>query len=140
MGYITYNNSKEYIEMGGVHLHRLEFDIKFYDKTDGTKPAKDFILELPPKMRAKVLRIIDMLETNGTDLREPYSKHLNDGIFELRAQIGSDISRVLYFFMIGRKAVLTHGFIKKTQKTPPTEIDKAKQYRTEYLNREENRK
>lgn len=121
-------------------MHRLEFDIKFYDKTDGTKPAKDFILELPPKMRAKVLRIIDMLETNGTDLREPYSKHLNDGIFELRAQIGSDISRVLYFFMIGRKAVLTHGFIKKTQKTPPTEIDKAKQYRTEYLNREENRK
>jgi len=119
-------------------LQNSDFDVKFYDKADGTKPAKDFVLELPPKMRAKVLRVIDMLETNGSDLREPYSKHLSGGIFELRAQVGSDISRVLYFFMIGKKAILTHGFIKKTQKTPPSEIDRAKQYRDEYLNRKEN--
>jgi phage-related protein len=115
----------------------LEHDIKFYDKADGTKPAKEFILELPPKMRAKILRIIDMLETNGADLREPYSKYLNDGIFELRAKVGSDISRVLYFFVVGRKVILTHGFIKKTQKTPPSEIDRAKKYRAEYLSRRE---
>jgi len=61
-----------------------EFEVKFYDKPDGTKPAKDFILELPPKMRAKMLRTVDMLETNGSELREPYSRHLDDGIFELR--------------------------------------------------------
>jgi phage-related protein len=123
-----------------VYLKKLEFDIKFYDKADGSKPAKDFILGLPPKMRAKVLRIIDMLEINGSELREPYSKHLTDGIFELRAQFGVDISRVLYFFMIGRKAILTHGFIKKTPKTPPAEIEKAKQYRADYLKREEKQK
>ena len=117
-------------------MQKSEFDIKFYDLQDGSKPAKDFILKLPPKMRAKVLRTIDMLETNGTNLREPYSKHLNDGIFELRVQIGSDLSRVLYFFMVGKKAILTHGFIKKTQKTPPPEIDRAKKYRTEYISRE----
>ena len=120
-------------------MQKLEFDVKFYDKADGSKPAKDFVLELPPKMRAKVFRAIDMLEINGGNLREPYSKHLNDGIFELRAQVGSDISRVLYFFMIGKKAILTHGFVKKTQKTPPSEIDRAKKYREEYLSREENR-
>ena len=96
-------------------------------------------MELPKKMRAKVYRAIDMLESNGADLREPYSKHLNDGIFELRAQIGPDISRVLCFFMVGKSAVLTHGFIKKTQKTPPSEIDRAKKYRAEYLNREEHK-
>jgi len=79
-----------------------------------------------------------MLETNGADLREPYSKHLNDGIFELRAQVGTDLSRVLYFFMIGKKVILTHGFVKKTQKTPSSEIEKAKQYRDDYLSREEN--
>ncbi len=45
-----------------------------------------------------------------------------DGIFELRAQQGSDITRVLYFFQIGNKAYLTNGFTKKTQKTPPSEI------------------
>ena len=119
-------------------MRELEIDVKFYDLADGTKPAKDFVLELRPKMRAKVYRAIDMLETNGADLREPYSKHLNDGIFELRAQIGSDISRVLYFFMVGKKAILTHGFIKKTQKTPPSEIDRAKKYRAEFLSRKEN--
>ena len=119
-------------------MEELSFEVKFYDKADGSKPTKDFILNLPPKMRAKILRLIDMLETNGSDLRKPYSKHLDDGIFELRGQVGSDISRVLYFFMVEKKAILTHGFIKKTQKTPPSEIKLAKKYRDEYLSRKEN--
>ena len=54
------------------------------------------------KMKAKLLWTIAYLESAGTDIREPYSKHLNDGIFELRAQVGTDISRVLYFFMVGQ--------------------------------------
>jgi len=116
-----------------------KFDIRFYDKKDGTKPAKDFIAKLSPKMKAKVIRAVGMLKNNGSELREPYSKHLDDGIFEIRAKIGSDISRVLYFFLVGQKVILTHGFIKKTQKTPPSEIDRAKRYRTEYLNREVNK-
>ena len=119
-------------------MQKSVLDIEFYKKADGSEPAKDFVLGLPPKMRTKVYRTIDMLETNGTDLREPYSKYLNDGIFELRAQVGSNISRVLYFFMVGKKAILTHGFVKKTQKTPQSEIDRAKMYRDEYFNRKEN--
>ena len=84
-------------------------------------------------------RTIALLETVGTALREPYSKHLNDGIFELRALIGTDISRVLYFFVIGNRAILTHGFIKKTDKTPLSEIERAKEYRSEYLGRKDDR-
>lgn len=93
-----------------------EFQILFYDKPDGTEPAKDFILSLDTKMQAKMLRTIQLLSDNGTHLRMPYSEHLTDGIFELRAKVGSDISRVLYFFVIGKKIILTNGFIKKTQK------------------------
>ena len=119
-------------------MDKSEFDVRFYDLADGSKPARDFILGLPPKMRAKVLRLIDMLETNGSELREPYSKHLDDGIFELRGQIGSNISRVLYFFMIGKRVILTHGFVKKTKTTPPSELKLAKKYRDEYLGRKEN--
>lgn len=52
--------------------------------------------------------------------------------------MGSDISRVMYFFVVGRKAILTNGFIKKTQKTPKEEIERAKRYRADYLSREEN--
>lgn len=114
-----------------------DFEIIFYDKTDGSEPAKEFLLSLDKKMRAKMMRTIELLATNGTDLREPYSKPLSDGIFELRAKIGSDTSRVLYFFVIGRKVILTNGFVKKTQKTPAKEIERAKQYRAEYLTRKE---
>ena len=114
-----------------------EYEVIFYDKPDGTEPVKEFLLELEPKMRAKVLRTIELLQNNGNDLREPYSKYLGDHIFELRAKVGSDISRVLYFFVIGKRIVLTNGFIKKTQKTPVSELDKAKQRREEYLNRME---
>ena len=120
-------------------MKNSRFKVEFYDKTNGTKPAKDFITGLSPKMRAKMLRVISVLEVNGSELREPYSKHLDEGIFELRGQVGSDISRVLYFFVIGQKVILTHGFVKKTKKTPISEIEKAKNYRTEYLNRKENK-
>ena len=121
-------------------MDKPNFDVEFYDLVDGTKPAQDFIEGLPPKMMAKVLRSVHMLRLNGSELREPYSKHLDDGIFEVRAKVGTDISRVLYFFMVGRKAILTHGFIKKTQKTPLSEINLAKKYRDEYLNREDDKK
>ena len=82
-----------------------------------------------------MLRTIQLLEVNGNKLREPYTKFLRDGIFELRAKEGSDITRVLYFYMIGNKAVLSHGFIKKTDKTPSSEIDRAIHNRNDYLNR-----
>ena len=115
-----------------------EFRVIFYDLPDGTKPIKQFLTELDTKMRAKMLRAISRLEFAGNDLREPDSKHLSDGIFELRAKVGTDISRVMYFFMVGKRAILTHGFVKKTDKTPASEIDRAKRYRDEYLSRKEN--
>ena len=71
---------------------------------------------------------------------KPYSKHLSEGIFELRAKVGSDITRVLYFFYVERHIILTNGFIKKTQKTPPKEIERAKKYCADYLRRKESSK
>ena len=112
-----------------------EFEVLFYEKEDGTVPVREFLLGLDVKMRAKMVRTIELLAHNGNDLREPYSKSLGDGIFELRAKVGTDISRVLYFFMIGRNIILTNGFIKKTQKTPKGEIDQAKRYREDYIQR-----
>lgn len=86
-------------------------------------------------MRQKMLRSIMALQEMGYSLRMPLSEFLEDGIFELRAQAGNNISRVLYFFMLGNQSVLTHGFIKKTQKTPAREIKRAKKMRDEYVNR-----
>lgn len=113
----------------------VKFEAEFYETIDGKQPAKEFLLTLDTKMRAKMTNIISILQDNGYELREPYSKHLSEGIFELRAKVGSDITRVLYFFYIDRKIVLTNGFVKKTQKTPPQEIERAKRYRADYLKR-----
>ena len=112
-----------------------KFEVEFYTKDNGEKPAKDFILHLDVKMLAKVLGIINVLEEKGNQLREPYSKHLEDGIFEIRGRVGSDITRVLYFFYYEKKIILTNGFIKKTQETPKREIKLAKTYRKDYLER-----
>lgn len=84
-------------------------------------------------MRAKALLMAALLREHGANLRLPYSKQLEDGIFELRAKQGSNITRLLYFFFAGKKAVLTNGFVKKTQKTPRDQIQKAKEYRSDYL-------
>lgn len=114
-----------------------KFKVLFYQKADGSEPVKQFLNSLDKKMRAKMVRTIEALQNNGNDLHEPSSKHLDDGIFELRAKVGTDISRVLYFFFIGQRVILTNGFIKKTQKTPKKEINLAKKYRNDFLQREE---
>ena len=61
-------------------------DIEFYKTEDGYEPVQEFLDSLEPKMKAKTLRTIDLLEQNGTSLRLPYSEYLEDGIFELRTQ------------------------------------------------------
>ena len=112
-----------------------EFKAEFYETEEGKKPAKDFMLSQNPKMKAKLFGLVSILEQYGNQLREPYSKPLGDGIFELRAKVGTDISRVLYFFYYEGRIVLTHGFVKKTKKTPPSEIEYAKKCRKAFLER-----
>ncbi len=111
------------------------FEVEYFEKEDGTYPAEEFILSQDVKMRAKLFRLLELLEEKGNTLREPYSKSLDDGIFEIRAKQGNNITRVLYFFYIGNKIILTNGFVKKSPKTPPSEIALAKKYRAEYEKR-----
>lgn len=134
MCFITYNIDEGMIE----ELIDL-FEIEFYEKSDGTYPAEEFILSQDLKMQAKLFRLLELLELKGNDLRESYSKFLSDGIYELRAVQGNNITRVLYFFVVGQKIILTNGFVKKTQKTPESEIDLAKKYRKDYESRKEYR-
>lgn len=113
-----------------------KFTVEYFEKADGTYPAEEFILAQDVKMRAKLIRLLTLLETEGNNLREPYSKNIGDGIYEIRAIQGSNITRVLYFFVVGHKIILTNGFVKKTNKTPDSVKDIAKKYRAEYQQRE----
>ena len=92
------------------------YEIILYDTEDGRCPVQELLDSLEPKLLAKTLRTIDLLEMNGPLLREPYSKPLENGIFELRTKQGSDITRVLYFFIVGKKEVLSNGFIKNRRR------------------------
>lgn len=112
-----------------------EFEIIFYEKENGECPAEEFIDSLDAKMRAKIVGLLELLEEKGNSLREPYSKHIDDEIFELRCKVGNNITRVLYFFYYGGKIILTNGFVKKTQKTPPEEIRLAKERRADFRER-----
>ena len=123
MCFTTYNHYRIYHISVRVRRALQEFEIVFYESENGEKPVEIFLDSLNPKMRAKMLRSILIIKEYGYQTRMPYSEELEDGIFELRAKVGSDISRVLYFFMVGRKVILTNGFIKKTQKTPREEIE-----------------
>lgn len=114
-----------------------KFTIEFYERENGDIPVEEFLLSLDKKMRAKILGIMGILQEKGNQLREPYSKHLEDGIFEIRGKVATDISRVLYFFYYEGKIIFTNGFVKKTQETPKSEIKKAKMYRSNYLERSE---
>lgn len=112
-----------------------KFAVEFYETLKGEKPCLEFLNTLEVKLRAKAFRDMALLEEKGTELRLPYSEHLDDGIFELRTKQGRNIIRNLYFFFVGNKIIITHGFRKKTQKVPSEEIERAKEYRKDYLAR-----
>lgn len=113
------------------------FTINYFETENHEKPAEDFLKSLDTKMRIKVLRNIQHLKLNGNRLREPLSSPLRDGIFELRTQTRGNITRVLYFFYVNKTIILTHGFTKKTPKTPASEIDRAIKYRKLFLAQQE---
>jgi phage-related protein len=112
------------------------FDIDYYDLPSGEKPVKIFIDSLDIKMRVKALGCIEILAEFGNTMREPYSKAIGKGLFELRIKFAGDITRIFYFFVVDKKIILTNGFVKKTQKTPPNEIALARQYKADYEGRQ----
>ena len=111
------------------------FDIDFYTLPNGKKPVEVFLDSLDENMRAKAIASLTILSEYGNMLREPYSKPIGKGLFELRIKFASDITRIFYFFYVDNKIILTNGFVKKTQKTPPNEIKRAIKYKTEYEGR-----
>lgn len=111
------------------------FDIEFYRTANGRTPVEEFLNDLNTKMRNKALDSLFILEEFGNTLREPYSKPMGNGLFELRIKFSSDISRIFYFFYADNKIILTNGFIKKTLKTPKSEIELARKYKADYESR-----
>ena len=86
-----------------------EFEVVFYRRPNGTTPMDEFLESLPPKLNAKVHRDLGALREEAHRLREPQSKCMGGGLFELRSRQGDDIARSFYFFFSGDRIVVTNG-------------------------------
>ena len=115
--------------------------ILFYRTVDGRCPVEDFLDALPGKVAQKVTWVLRLLEDLEM-IPAIYFKKLigTEEIWECRIQHGSNIYRVFCFFDSHAVVILTHGFEKKSMKTPKQEIDRAEVYRRDYLNRKGKKK
>lgn len=117
------------------------YSIKFYKDKNGKEPIKEYLQELGSRTdknsRINFNKIRDYIKTlseYGTRAGEPFVKHINGEIWELRPLK----NRILFFAYDGKQIILLSHFIKKTQKTPQREIDKAKSLMNEYKERGKN--
>ncbi|MGL0922186.1 type II toxin-antitoxin system RelE/ParE family toxin [Klebsiella pneumoniae] len=94
------------------------FTVIFHDEAE-----KEFTA-LPAAIRAKMARLLMKLEANPRQLREPDTKPLGNGLFEIRT-MEADIARGIWVYQSGERIFLLRIFIKKSPKTPPAEIDQA---------------
>lgn len=115
-------------------------EIIFYEDKNGHSEIAEFIRKLHIKSTkdknsrinfAKIVAYLDLLEEEGTRIGEPVTKHLDGEIWELRPLR----NRILYAYYKDNKYILLHHFLKKTQKTPQREIEKAKRNLKDFLER-----
>lgn len=76
----------------------------------------------PVDVLADYGRLLELLMDHGPSLRLPHSRALGSGLFELRPRGRSGIGRVFYCFLVGKRVVIVHAFVKKTEQTPDKEL------------------
>ena len=109
--------------------------INFYRLPNGQSPVETFLDSLTGKQAQKVLWVLQLIEELESIPRHFKKLVDSEGIWEVRIQSGNDILRLLGFFDGGTLLILTNGFAKKTQKTPPQEIALAVRRKNDYLAR-----
>jgi len=113
---------------------KSEYEVVFYETSGGSCPAEEFLAALPVKIRAKTAKWIEMLERYGPDLTRPYVDIVRGKIRELRIIFGWRQFRFLYFFC-GKYIVITHGFIKKTERVTENELVRAQNIMYDFQDR-----
>ena len=102
-------------------IESASWGVEFYQDERGRQPVREWLLTVEAKERARVRWAIRLLETYGTRLTMPYSRHLRGKLWELRIAARRQDYRVLYAAIVGRRFILLHAFSKQTAKTPARE-------------------
>ena len=95
----------------------MQYTIEFFSQS-----VEDDILDLPETLLARFFSLADRMTSSGANLGEPHTKAMGDGLFELRLKGTEGIARVFYCTLIGKRIVMLHSFVKKTDKTPAKEL------------------
>jgi phage-related protein len=106
-----------------------EFAIEYVELPNGRMPAREFVDSLDDKAAARIDAFLDRLRVYGNQMQGKFVKKLTNDIFELRVKQFDRIFRVLFFFQPGMIIVVTSGFQRKMEQTPPSEIARAEQLR-----------
>jgi phage-related protein len=106
----------------------MSFEIEYFHE----RVLRD-IESWPVDILAEYARLVELLIEHGPQLRLPHSRALGDGLFELRPRGRSGIGRACYCFLVGKRVVVLHAFIKKTQETPDQELKLARKRMKEVL-------
>ncbi len=91
------------------------------------------ILSFPAGILADLLHILELIEELGPNLGKPHTVAMGNGLFEIRAKGKEGIGRAFFAIVIDKEIVIVHSFIKKSQKTPKKELDKARKRVKELL-------
>lgn len=99
----------------------MAFVIDFYNER-----VKTHVASLPKTLLARFIALADRMEQYGPNLGEPHTKCMGGGLFEMRLKGAEGIARVFYCSIVDRKIVMLHCFVKKSQQTPPNELEVAR--------------
>ena len=114
----------------------MKWEVNYYKQSNGVQPVKEWINDLDLKLQSKIFRAFELLEQFNINLKAPYVKPLGDKLYELRIKDSKGIYRIIYFSYTNRQFIMLNGFVKKTPKTPPSEIELAKIRMKEVLENE----
>ena len=99
----------------------MDYTITYY-----SDDVQEEILSLPDTLAARFIVLSRRMIALGPNLGEPHTKAFGDGLFELRLKGAEGIARVFFCTLIGRRIVMLHSFVKKSNKTPPRELEIAR--------------
>ena len=100
-------------------------------KVDFYGDVEERILDMPPKIQARIIKLLELMEKHGANLGSPHTESLGDGLFEIRAKAQEGIGRGLFCYLKGKHIYVLHVFVKKSQKTPKNEIELARKRQRE---------
>ncbi|MFM9982691.1 MAG: type II toxin-antitoxin system RelE/ParE family toxin [Burkholderiales bacterium] len=98
----------------------MEYSVVYYSEA-----VQEQILELPDTLAARYIVLTRRMVVLGPNLGEPHTKAFGEGLFELRLKGAEGIARVFFCTLVGKRIIMLHSFIKKSDRTPPRERELA---------------